>query len=288
MLKRAKKQLFSFLLLFCCFSSFGQSRLNLYINSGLLETVDSLEFPYYAFNKSSVFNQENSRLIYKIGDSLKLNIINTDSIAHGFSIQALSVSIVVNAFDSSSLDIKLEEQGVYIIHDPLESANYAYMGLATALIVNAANSPKTFYWNIKDHQKEYNEKLSAKTTVDWSAYYPDYFTINSRSNPHINQDTNARVYGKLGDTLRIVITNTGRSIHSLHFHGFHCTILSSSKEAAHIGRKKDTFPVYPMEVLVLELVANQKGEYPVHDHNLVAVSAGNIYPNGMFSTILIE
>jgi len=51
---------------------------------------------------------------------------------------------------------------------------------------------------------------------------------------------------------------------------------------------KDTFPVYSMETVVLELVPNQVGEYPVHDHNLVAVSGASMYPNGMFLTLLID
>jgi hypothetical protein len=51
---------------------------------------------------------------------------------------------------------------------------------------------------------------------------------------------------------------------------------------------KDTFPIQPLETLLLQLVPHQVGEYPVHDHNLVAVSAGGIYPNGMFLTLLIQ
>jgi len=43
-----------------------------------------------------------------------------------------------------------------------------------------------------------------------------------------------------------------------------------------------------MELVIVEIVPHQVGEYPVHDHNLVAVSGGNIYPNGMFLTILID
>ena len=51
---------------------------------------------------------------------------------------------------------------------------------------------------------------------------------------------------------------------------------------------KDTFPVYSMETVVLELVPDKVGEYPVHDHNLVAVSGANLYPNGMFLTLFID
>ncbi len=77
-------------------------------------------------------------------------------------------------------------------------------------------------------------------------------------------------------------------IHSLHFHGYHLKIVFSSKTPSNVGRLKDTFPVHSMESIILELIPDQVGEYPVHDHNLVAVSGGNIYPNGMFLTLLIQ
>jgi FtsP/CotA-like multicopper oxidase with cupredoxin domain len=141
---------------------------------------------------------------------------------------------------------------------------------------------------MKDHQKSYNMDLSQGFSVDWSDYYPNYFTVNGASNPHINADTNARVVGSVGDTIKIYMVNTGQSIHSMHFHGYHSKIVYSSKYSSHISRIKDTFPVHSMEVVIIELIPDQVGEYPVHDHNLVAVSGGNIYPNGMFVTILIE
>ena len=83
------------------------------------------------------------------------------------------------------------------------------------------------------------------------------------------------------------ITNTGLSIHSLHFHRYHASIKYSSKNATHVNREKDTFPIYPLETIVLQIVPDKEGEFPIHDHNLVAVMGNNIYPNGMFTTILI-
>ena len=123
--------------------------------------------------------------------------------------------------------------------------------------------------------------------VPWSVYYPNYFTINARSNPEINQDPLARIKGKVGDTLILYLANTGQSIHSIHFHGYHALVLYSSKNPSHVNRSKDTHPIYPMESLVLMIVPDKPGEYPVHDHNLVAASANNRYPNGMFTTMLI-
>ena len=43
-----------------------------------------------------------------------------------------------------------------------------------------------------------------------------------------------------------------------------------------------------METLILQIVPDKEGEYPIHDHNLVAVTGNNIYPNGIFTSILIS
>ena len=125
-------------------------------------------------------------------------------------------------------------------------------------------------------------------TVDWTTYSPNHFTINGNSNPQINNDPLARIVGNVGDTLILNLANTGQSIHSMHFHGYHATVLFSSKSVLDVNREKDTFPIYPGETLVLRIVPDKEGEYPVHDHNLVAITANNYYPNGMFSTILID
>ena len=42
-----------------------------------------------------------------------------------------------------------------------------------------------------------------------------------------------------------------------------------------------------MEVLKLELIPDKPGVYPVHDHNLIGVTGGMFYPNGMFTTLRI-
>jgi FtsP/CotA-like multicopper oxidase with cupredoxin domain len=81
--------------------------------------------------------------------------------------------------------------------------------------------------------------------------------------------------------------NNGLSIHSLHFHGYHLTVEKDSKNPSYTGRSKDSFGVYPNESLILSCTPDKPGEYPVHDHNLVAVTGGQQYATGMFSTILI-
>lgn len=260
----------------------------LYINSDSFMAVDTTQFPYYSFNETPVFQAENKRIVISPNDSLFLMIINNDTLTHGFNIKDYSgVNKTILAGDTAYVACSFLTSGINLYYDSFNYPDNRYMGLGGMIVVDGSSASK-FFWNIKEHQKSWNFTLSNGGSVVWQNYYPDYFTINGSSNPNINLDTNARVTGALGDTIRIYIANTGQSIHSLHFHGYHSTIIYSSKNPTLVGRLKDTFPIYSMEGLILELIPNQIGEFPVHDHNLVAVSGGHIYPNGMFLTILIQ
>lgn len=262
----------------------------IYINRGEMLTVDSLYIPALSYNSTATFSKQNVYIELLVGDTLHLTLVNTDTVAHQFQIKNHASNLItVSAQDSAQASFVFSNEHAFVFYDPSENERYRYLGLGSAILVKSqASTTSWFYWNIKDHDVNFHNALAAGDAVDWQLYYPRYFTINGNSNPYINQDPVARVIGAVGDTLRIYMVNTGVAIHSLHFHGYHATIVQSSKNPMHVGREKDTFPVYGMELVVVELVPDKIGEYPVHDHNLVAVSGGNIYPNGMFLTMLIQ
>lgn len=275
-----------------CFVSFGLKAATvfdtLYLNKGLLTTVDANTYTYNAFNNSNVYDTENERLMIGVGDSLYISVINNDLVVHGFDItNTTGYSATINPSDTVTIATQFNNEGVFIYYDNQDYPKFRYLGAAGMIVVDDFAGSQ-FYWNIKEHQGIWNDSLDNGFTVNWLDYCPNYFTINGKSNPAINADTIARVTGGIAQTIRIYAVNTGQSIHSLHFHGYHLNILFSSKSPNHVGREKDTFPLYSMESMILELTPDKLGEYPVHDHNLSAVSGGNLYPNGMFLTILIE
>ena len=276
------------LLIFLSVQSFAATvNKKIYIISDSLETVSGDKIPYITFNESNVFSQTNPILEFQVGDSLSLWIVNKDSVLHHFQIKdGGNIVQIIPSGDSVLIGKKFLIEGSYIYFDPLDFPENSYLGLSGMLIVKNHNH-SSFYWNIKEHISDWNQTLVTNGTVSWDTYYPQYFTINGVSNPNINLNQNARIIGSVNDTLILNLANTGQSIHSLHFHGYHAIILYSSKNASHVGREKDTFPIYPMETLVLKIIPDKPGEYPIHDHNLVAVAGNNIYPNGMFTTILI-
>ena len=260
----------------------------LYLNKGTMTTADASSFAYLAFNNSDVFDQENHRITLSIGDSLYLRVINTDSEVHGFDItNTTGYSATIPAGDSATIACKFDELGIYIFHDNYNYPNNRYMGAAGMICVDDFADSK-FYWNLKEHTESWNDSLNNGWTVNWMDYYPDQFSINGKNTPDINADVDARITGSVGETMRLYVANSGQSAHSLHFHGYHLEVIYSSKSSLQVGRSKDTFGVESMESMILELIPDKPGEYPVHDHNLVAVSASGIYPGGMFMTMLIE
>lgn len=260
---------------------------DLYINADSLSCVDSLVIPYKAFNPTTNYEEQNVLITINVGDELDLWVINNDTIPHGFAVNNVGGNVTsIPPGDSANVVLTFANAGVYIYHDPLDMPVNTYLGLGGMIVVKD-HQHASFYWNLKDHQGTWNDSIVNGGTVNWLDYNPDLFTINGNSNPNINADPQARITGSVGDTLILHIANTGRGIHSLHLHGYHGTVLYSSKYPAHVGRSKDTMPVYPMETVVLQIIPDKPGEYPVHDHNLVAVSGNGYYPNGMFSTILI-
>lgn len=254
-----------------------------------MTTVSGGKIPYATFNADSTnFTQNNPFISLNSGDSLILWVVNKDNNAHEFEIRGITQSIQsIPANDSILLELKLNNAGAYMYRDPLNAPNNSYFGLSGLIIVKDHNH-SSFVWELREHDSLFNVAISQGNSVNWANYNPKYFTINGYSNPNINSDPTARITGNVGDTIYIYIANCARSIHSLHFHGYHAEIIQSSAFPSHVGRSKDTFPVESQEVMVLRLVPDKEGEYPVHDHNLVAISGNNIYPNGMFLTMLIS
>lgn len=261
---------------------------SLYIIGDSLQTVNAGKMPYFTFNQTNSFSQKNAIIELNIGDSLNLWVHNTDSIDHVFDIKGvLGINSIVPSGDSANIIHQFNTAGLYIYYDSLNFPVYSYLGLAGSIVVKDHNH-SSFFWNTKEHQSSWNESLATGSSVVWSNYQPDFFTINGLSHPDIITDPQVSIVGNVGDTILVYIANTGRGMRSIHFHGYHAEIKYSSKYPSHIGRSKDTFPIHSMETVVLQIVPDKPGEYPVHEHNLIAVTGNNFYPNGMFSITNIQ
>lgn len=264
-------------------------RQNLYINSGTFTTVDKKAFPMWCFNKTNQFNATNASIDIAPADTLIIMVTNNDIRNHGFALKNYNIASKIMLPNASVTDtIISSSEKIIIYYDHLDSPNNRYMGLAGMICISKPSAAKLYYWNLKEHQTNYSRDISDNKKVTWKQYYPDYFTINGLSHPDLQNDVSARVIGKVGETIRIFVANTGQSKHAIHFHGFHCTVVSSSNKIMQVNSSKDSFPFMSMESAILEFVPDKVGEYSVHDHNLVAISGGGVHPNGMFIIMKID
>lgn len=279
-----------FFLLFLVGLSVNAATINktLYINKGAFRTVSNVTFPYYAFNSSIQYKSQNEIIKLTTNDVLILKVINTDSDEHGFNVKNYPIgNKIINSNDSIIDTLQFTKEGIFIYYDSYNYPKYRYMGEAGMITVFNSTTDKKFYWNLKEHQSSYNKTLSENKPVEWSIYTPDYFTINGFSFPDVLSDSVSWVNGKIGDTIHIFIANTGQSAHSIHFHGFHGKTIFSTK-ANQLNWEKDTFPIGSMEAIIVELVPDKRGFYSVHDHNLMALTAGGIYQPGMLTLMNFE
>jgi len=260
----------------------------LYINRGEFVTVKLTTFPFLAFNETETYGSLNVVLNTTTEDTLVLHVHNNDDEDHGFAIKGYAASpITIAPGDSGTYSFSSTEEKLFIYYDHLNYPENRYMGLGGMICVNNSAAQK-YYWNLKEHQTAFNVDIDAGAPVDWSSYYPDYFTINGNSYPNTQTDPTAAIQANVGDSILLFIANTGQSEHSIHFHGFHCSVVYSTGDRIKKDWVKDTFPIESMEGVVLLLIPDKPGRYSVHDHNLLAMSGGGTHPLGMFIIMEID
>jgi len=281
---------FTFILSFTLISQAAVVNKSLYINRGLFTTVHKTTFPWVAFNNGKTFQQLNAVISIATTDTLVIKIINNDSVKHEFNIKGYAgfTASLINPADSITDTLYFNKRGIYIYYDSYQYPKYRYLGASGIICINNSATSKKFYWNVKEHQSDYNIKLAQNIPVDWKKYSPDYFTFNGLSYPDILDDTLVSwIHGYVGDTIQVAIANTGQSSHAIHFHGFHCKVIYSA-DPDQIGQIKDTFPMKSMDAIIVEFTPDKKGYYSIHDHNLLSNTGGGIYLRGMFSIMTIE
>jgi FtsP/CotA-like multicopper oxidase with cupredoxin domain len=277
------------LVLFVAFTSAIQAasyNLRLEIFAGNLVMFDNSLVPVITYSDSLSFSPSSPILVYEDGDVITLTVVNSDTQVHGFKIDGvIDISSIVPS--GSITQVFTVSAGVYKYYDPT-SVEFQYMGLSgTFHVKNTGDNTPYFYWNLREHEPVLNNSILTGGSIDQSTYSPKYYTINGNSGEYIDNDIQAKITGNVSQEFRLLIMNVGLSVHSIHFHGYHLTILDNSKNSAHNGRDKDTFPVYPGEYQLLSGTPDKPGEYPVHDHNLVAVTGGGQYHTGMITTMVI-
>lgn len=275
--------LFSFLLLAYSGSALEQT---LYINKA--ETaVGASEVSYCAFNESEDISVANVVINLTFGEQLELTVHNTDTLPHTFTIDGvIETGNVIEGGLSSVFTLDFETEGTYRYYS---NVSYGKSIGANGIILVGYDTSPNYYWNLFDLNKDLTDALANTTAPSIvPPYQPELFLINGAHYPNTLDDPSAMIEMGLNDEVIISVVNGGNMDHVLHFHGFHVLILEASIQSERTNWIKDSVVMKKGEALTLKLIGNQIGVYPVHDHNLIAVTNTGFYPGGMLTQIIVS
>lgn len=254
----------------------------LYINSSAFNELNQT-FHGISFNATPTFEISSKTLVVPTQQACTLTIVNTDSLNHTFQVNALSINQSIAASSSETIVFTVNQQQVL----PYFSSVGTQCGAAGILIAGYASNP-LYTWNLAEFDTLISKELAAGNNVNIDQNYrPQLFTINGKNYPNTLADTSQYVQEQVGDSIYIAIYNSGLMSHSLHFHGYHVEIVEDSENKMTFW-EKDTFPVLPLAYKMVLLVPDKPGEFPVHDHNLIAVTNSGVYPGGMITYLNIS
>jgi len=280
------------ILLFCLFVLFTKITFSatvfdtLYINKAPY-TIGSFTFQACVFNDSSNFKIENEIIELNEGDNLQLHVINNDTLEHTFTIDGLvNNNNVIMPNGTKDFTINFSNKGAYRFYS--DKFYGKHLGASSIIMYGYQNYPK-YFWNMFEQSDTLSQDIAnlQANSIPFS-YQPDIFTINLKVHPYLENDLHAKINQQVGDTIYITVLNSGKMFHTLHFHGYHIEIIDASINTKYNGWIKDSFGILENEIILVRLVPDQPGTYPVHEHNLINVTTNGVYPGGMLNLINIQ
>jgi len=239
-----------------------------------------------AFNLTDSIKMKNAILELEPNEQLNLSIYNTDSLDHTLTVNGiLESNNIIPAFSNAQFTLQFSGSGTYRYYSDV---SYGKLIGASGIILVGHTNAKCFFWNLFEMNVDLSNQLANQEVTDLPIdFQPEYFFINGNYFPNTIADTDTYVEVQLGDTVIISILNSGNMEHVLHFHGFHVEVLHSNHYQNRVGWIKDSLPLDVGSTITVQLIADQEGIYPVHDHNLIAVTNAGIYIGGMLTQIKV-
>ncbi len=274
-----------------CFTSFSITiHDTLHINKAPYQIGGTFGYTFQAcvFNSSSTFDVQNEIIEINEGDVLELHVINHDTLEHTFTIDDMVESNNLLSPNGGTKDFTLTftSIGPYRFYSDVFYGKH--LGASSVIMYGYESYPR-YYWNMFEQSDTLSQDIALldATTIPFD-YQPDIFSINMKVHPDLENDPHAKIVQNVGDTTYITVVNSGVMLHTLHFHGYHVEIISASINTRYNGWIKDSFSILQNEVVLLRLVPDQPGTYPVHEHNLINITTNGIYPGGMLNLIEIQ
>ncbi|HIP36888.1 MAG TPA: hypothetical protein EYG85_08540 [Crocinitomix sp.] len=258
----------------------------LYINKAPY-TLGSFTFQACVFNDSVNFKLENVIIELNEGDDLQLHVVNNDILEHTFTVDGIvDANNNIPAGGVKDFSLSFTTIGAYRFYS--DKFYGKHLGASSIIMYGYENYPR-YYWNMFEQSASLSQDIATQqvNTIPFT-YQPDIFTINLKVYPDLENDIHAKINQQVGDTIYITVLNSGKMFHTLHFHGYHVEIITASINSKYNGWSKDSFGILIDEILLLRLVPDQPGLFPVHEHNLINVTTNGVYLGGMLNLLNIQ
>ena len=255
----------------------------LHINRGSF-FISPYEVHKISINNSINFEKENA--IYEVAVNGNLGIVfhNNDTVIHTLTSPLIN-DVILQPNQYITINVSNISFGTHLLW--LKESVGEFLG-AGLIVKSGIPNQNSYVWDLWDQSPDLAEDMYNGIEHEIPAVYrPTFFSINGGVDP-MDMMAGAMVMGNVGDSIYISITNSGNMIHPLHFHGYHVEIIQSTLAPNSIGWSKDSFPVFVKDAMTVLLVPHQPGDFPVHNHNLVATLFNNGYPLGMATMLMIQ
>ena len=215
-----------------------------------------------------------------------LNVFNLDTISHELKWTDQQTSVLIGPNGSVSLVRNISGLAIYT----LSCADFSAKTLGASFsIVSGVPGENRFYWELWDIESPLSAAIANQTiATPLNPYRPNVFTINGYDYPLNQNDSLGMVEANVADTIYICVVNAGNMPHAMHFHGFHYQILFSLQQPERHLWVKDSGPIFIQDAMILKVVPDKPGAYPVHDHNLTANTSNGGYAGGMMTMLMID
>lgn len=177
--------------------------------------------------------------------------------------------------------------GSFMYHSHIASDRQVMVGLYAPLIVD----PKTpeaeppavdmswmlSEWRIGPDGQTY-------PAMPMAGMEPNYFTINGKAYPETPTITVKR-----GDRVRIRLAAIGQFTHPMHLHGMNFKVVALDGVSLPPEQQlvRNTIPVNPGELVDIEFVADNPGEWMFHCHVLHHVTNDGAEPGGLLAIVKV-
>lgn len=268
--------------------AFDTTHFALTIVDTVLHAVDGTNLPGQIFIESSDTLVYSSSHLLAGSTFIDLTIHNATNATRTWTlINGPSPVISIPAQTTVNTVFQAPPVGTYVYGDT--SRTQRTRGLSGMFVREPPTDEATrvFTWDLTEWDPAWLDIMNTGSEPEFSSYGPLYFTINGLSAPDVLTAPETQFSGVIGDGVRIHVTNSGLLPHTLHFHGYHVSVVSRNGVPVNGGLIKDSVPIPAGESVTLWMIFNKPGIYPVYDAGLLSVTGAGVWPNGMLLQIVV-